>query len=589
MKILLDDINIMISNIEEYIENQDIYKSHYVIETYKKLAKRSIDFGIDYISIENTIPDYPSDTYEIILSELKMLRNEISGKMENYKKIRSSISIKELADYIKKHNGIECEFGKINIKTSDIIGQGGNGCVYSGKINNNEVAVKFLIKYNNDKCNRFKSEYFNVNLVRDKLINIVNCIHYEELKTDYGLIPYIIMERYVDSLRNYRKKIENIKWQDVKKVFEFLLETLMALHKQNIIHRDIKPENILIDKNANYVLADFGIAHFENDKFPINNNTKNGDRLANFEFSAPEQIRGKNKITFASDIYSMAQVIYWFVFGRVHKGTGFENFEMKFKQPEAKIMSDIIYKCLQNKPENRYQSIDEIKNDISYHIDQMNHIKNYNPFDDMYMFSDIIRSINPDFYNNVSYIEDKKQINKLLSKISKAKFNRRIEFNTGIGNDTIEKIQLLSNGNFLINGNEIKIKRVWGSLSSNFYDDILILELDKILPYKINGNECYGVAVIENKEIIPIDKIESGYVKIDNKVYKREDLKIEERYINTSYKKILIGTFGQCTIFYKNDEYIEEIQNVPCLNKEIIINLKNKISRNKAEDVSMNL
>lgn len=589
MEILLEDIDLMKGNIKEYINEQDANKREYVIKKYKSLVKRACDFNIDCNDIENDIPDIPKEAYDIILSELQMLHNKITLAIKDKSIVEISNKEIGLIEYIKENNGIESEFGKIYIKASEKIGQGGNGSVYIGKINNVEIAIKFLIGYNSNKYTRFKAEYFNVNLVKDKMINIVNNIHYGEVRLSNSIFPYIIMKKYSESLKSYCKNLENIEWHDIKKLFKFLIETLFYVHKQNIIHRDIKPDNILIDENGNYILADFGIAHFTKEDFPINNKTKKSDRLANFEFSAPEQIDSRTKCTFATDIYSMAQVIYWFVFGQVHRGTGIRYFEEIFDNSEAIVMSKIIHKCLQNKNIDRYQTIEEIKDDYDTLYRKLNNNNDYDPFEDMYIFHDILSSTNPDFYNGVSFIENVDEMKSFFDKLNNANFKNRIEFNTGIGNNTVKKISYLNNGNFSIDGLEITVKKIWGSVSSDIYNDICILELKPSSPYIIDGKEHFGVAIINDEIIVPIDKIESGYIKIDGKVFKTSELKVEERYIYNEYKYIVLGTFHQCSIIEKNDLYIEKLQEKSTLNRELIIELKKNISQNKTHDVSMRL
>ncbi|NFF65905.1 hypothetical protein FDF69_06355 [Clostridium sporogenes] len=589
MDILSKDINLMIANIEEYISDQDVHKMEYVLSRYKSFIKRAGMLKIDCSSIENNIPNSPKDAYEIILSELQMLGNKIQSGMKNRTSIQISNNEKMLVDYIKENGGIESAFGKIYITVSEKIGQGGNGTVYIGRINNTEIAIKFLIGYNSNKYTRFKAEYFNVNLVKDKMINTVNNIHYGELKIDNAIFPYIIMKKYRGSLKDYHKRLEKAEWHDVKKIFEFLTETLHYVHKENIVHRDIKPDNILIDENYSYVLADFGIAHFEKEDFPINNKTKDNDRLANFEFSAPEQVNSRIKCTAATDIYCMAQVVYWFVFGQVHRGTGIKYFEEMFEEKEAIVLSRIIHKCLQNRCEDRYQSIEEIKNDYNTLCRSLNNKKEFDPFEDMYTFHDILSSTNPDFYNGVSFIEDVEEMKAFFHKLNTANFKREIEFNTGSGNNTVKKVTYLNNGNFSIDGREITVERIWGSVSADIYNDICILELKPSSPYMLDGKEHFGVAIINDEIIVPIDKIESGYIKIDGRVCKTSELKVEERYINNEYKYIVLGTFHQCSIIEKNDLYIEKLKEKSTLNREIIIELKKNISKNKTHDVSMRL
>lgn len=102
----------------------------------------------------------------------------------------------------------------------------------------------------------------------------------------------------------------------------------------------------------------------------------------------------------------------------------------------------------------------------------------------------------------------------LFRSIFSCKYNRPIEFNTGIGNDSITSITKLENDDFLMDFRQLNIRAIWGLLTDNLYDDILLLEIGKTLPYTIEGNEYYNVGVIEKKHIIPYEQMASGYVKI---------------------------------------------------------------------------
>ena len=105
------------------------------------------------------------------------------------------------------------------------------------------------------------------------------------------------MKKYCKSLKIKRKELSKIEFEDFKKLFSDLSKSLSSLEKFGIIHRDLKPENILIDENGNYKIADFGIAHFDDDSiFLIAGLTKEGERLANFEFYAPEQLKSSSHV-----------------------------------------------------------------------------------------------------------------------------------------------------------------------------------------------------------------------------------------------------------------------------------------------------
>ena len=186
-------------------------------------------------------------------------------------------------------------------------------------------------------------------------------IHYEEIVIqDEIVIPCIIMSLYSKNLKKYRSEKGEIREDEYISLLELLFSTLEAIHNKGIIHRDIKPENILVDKDAKFVLTDFGIAHYEDEAFPLNNKTKKDERLANIEFSAPEQISNQYEVTQASDIYSMAQIMYWFIFGSVNRGTGAEYISQKYNWEDAYIYDSIISKCLRNNPAERFQSIEDI-------------------------------------------------------------------------------------------------------------------------------------------------------------------------------------------------------------------------------------
>lgn len=492
---------------------------------------------------------------------------------------------KNLIEHINSKEGILTILGKLHFTNKDRIGQGGNGLVYLATINDKEIAIKFLISDLERKHTRFKSEYFNTNYVRDELCNIVNMIHYDELEIQEGLvIPYIIMSRYSENLKIYRNKKNEIEEKEFISLFNFLLSTLNLIHRKGIIHRDIKPENILVDKDEKFVLSDFGIAHYEKDDFPIDNMTRKGERLANIEFSAPEQISNKYEVTQAADIYSMAQIMYWFIFGTVNRGTGAENISQRYSWNNAHLYDSILNRCFRNNPLERFQSIDEI-----YLFIENNKKKKIDPFEDMNVFHNAILSVVPEFYNKAFAITDKEVMCELFNSIFSEKYNEPIEFNTGKGNSTISSIIKLENNDFLMGQRQLNIQKIWGLLSDDIYDDILLLEIDKSLPYIIQDEEHYSVAVIENEDIVPCKEISSGYIRYKDKVQKVSALNVQERYVGYDYKVIAIAPSQSCTIIEENDIFLKELQTLEVLKQEDIYELKERIHMNRTRDVYMRL
>lgn len=494
---------------------------------------------------------------------------------------------KIFVEYINANKGIVTTFGKLEFTNSNRIGQGGNGLVYLAKINEEEIAVKFLISNSERKVNRFKSEYFNTNYVKNELCNIVNMIHYDELEIQDGIvIPYIIMNVYLKNLKKYRGEKGEIKREEFTNLLKFFCETLYTVHKKGIIHRDIKPENILVDKDGKFVLTDFGIAHYDKEDFPIDNKTRKGERLANIEFSAPEQISNQFEVTQVADIYSMAQVMYWYIFGNVNRGTGAEYISQTHNWEDAYIYDAIISRCLRNNPEERFQSIDEI---IQFYNNEKNKSREIDPFEDMYEFRRAILSVVPEFYNRAFAITDKDTMCELFNSIFAGKYNKELWFNTGIGNNSVSAIIRLENNDFLMDSRQLNIRKIWGLLTDDVYDDILLLEIDDSSPYVIDGQEYSAVAMIENEDIVPYEATLSGYIRYKGKVQRISDLVVQERFVANNYKVMAIAPFHSCAIIEKNDRYLAELQKVRELQQDDIYELKERIHRNRIYDVSIRL
>lgn len=491
----------------------------------------------------------------------------------------------QLIDFVKSNKGIDSPLGKLEFTNSNIIGEGGNGLVYLATINGKNVAIKFLVTDSSEKSTRFRSEYFNTNYVRDKLCNIVNMLYYGEVALCAELtIPYIVMSKYSENLRSYRNKLAEIKEVDFINLMNFFYSTLKPLHRQNIVHRDIKPENILIDDSRNFKLADFGIAHFTKEDFPIENETKKGERMANLEFSAPEQVSKPYIATQVSDIYSMAQVLYWFVFGRLNRGTKAEQISSKYHWKNAFLYDEIISKCLCNNPNDRFQTIDELED---FYRSELSHQKEINVMDDMYAFHDAVVSAVPEFYGKVFFITDKDMMCELFKSIFNKKYNRPLYLNTGIENGEFSSISRIENGNFLMDYWEINISKVWGFLADNAYDDILLLEVDNTPPYTVDGKECYSVALVENKDIVSTSAIASGYIRYQGIVYPINKLKIQERIVQKGHKIIAIAPFQNCITLMQNDSFIDALQGKNPLNDTDVSNLRKNIRRHISPDIML--
>ena len=159
---------------------------------------------------------------------------------------------------MKKNDIIRSTFAEY--KLLEQIGSGGNACVWKAKyvVNDQEVAIKFLEKKNDEKFKRYCNEViFSMRNVHENIIHMYDSGECENFVFAVMDVADFTLRRLIE--------YKNITNKEIKEIFDDILEGLIYLHGKEVIHRDLKPENILIFKNRNgfrAVIADLGIAHF---------------------------------------------------------------------------------------------------------------------------------------------------------------------------------------------------------------------------------------------------------------------------------------------------------------------------------------
>ena len=265
-------------------------------------------------------------------------------------RIAAMIDGEEVVDTVEKvklKKGVEIITAFNRYSLNKQVGSGGNGKVWSATDKDGEnVAIKFIERDNSEKVlKRFKNETFFCIIHNHP--NILPILDYGTAGMNY---IFYVMPLYAKTLRDYIK--EGIKYDDVSVIFTGILKGLNYAHKLGTIHRDIKPENILFDKDSlEPVIADFGIAHFSEENLATIIETRRTDRMANFQYAAPEQ-RKKGGVTLPqTDIYAAALILNEMFTGEIAQASDYKKIGEIAR--EYSYLDELFVRMFRQEPDER--------------------------------------------------------------------------------------------------------------------------------------------------------------------------------------------------------------------------------------------
>lgn len=251
------------------------------------------------------------------------------------------------------------------------LGRGGMGNVYRvvDKKINEEMALKILhpvIAADKKTVERFKNE-----LKLARKITHKNVCRMHDLNEEEGTL-FITME-YVsgEDLKSMIKMTGQMSTGRAVSIAKQICEGLDEAHRLGVVHRDLKPRNIMIDKEGNARIMDFGIAR----SLKAEGITGEGIMVGTPEYMSPEQVKGLG-VDQRSDIYSFGIILFEMVTGKIpFEGDTSLTIALKQKTEDPpnpqdfnaqipKELNAVILKCLEKEKEERYENIREVFSEL---------------------------------------------------------------------------------------------------------------------------------------------------------------------------------------------------------------------------------
>ena len=248
-------------------------------------------------------------------------------------------------------------------KVLNVIGQGGMSTVYlaMNERANKQWAIKEVRK----------DAVTNYRVVRQSLItetDLLKELSHPYLPSIVDVIDedgrFLIVMDYIEG-NTLEKALRLLGPQPQEYVIEWgiqLCDVLGYLHtrKPPIIYRDLKPGNIMLRPNGTITLIDFGTAREYKEA-----NTGDTSYLGTRGYAAPEQFGGMGQTDARTDIYCLGTTMYHLVTGHNPGEPPFELYPIRYWNPQLSPgLEYIIAKCVQNNPDDRYNSCAEVMYDL---------------------------------------------------------------------------------------------------------------------------------------------------------------------------------------------------------------------------------
>lgn len=273
----------------------------------------------------------------------------------------------------------------------EVIGRGGMGVVYGATQVNlrRRVALKMILE--SELCSRNSMRRFMLEAEAAARLDHPNIVPIYEVGEHEGR-PFISMKLIEGE--NLRRRLtggvspderssgvakpgDRAAFAAIARMVALIARAVHHAHSNGILHRDLKPANILIDRDGNPHVTDFGLAKLLDAESEESTSTLtvSGATLGTPSYMSPEQVAG-GRVSLSTDIYSLGVILYEMLTGGppFRAATALETMRMASEQEARRPstinraverdLDTICLKCLEKNPDARYRSALDLAEDL---------------------------------------------------------------------------------------------------------------------------------------------------------------------------------------------------------------------------------
>jgi serine/threonine protein kinase len=266
------------------------------------------------------------------------------------------------------------------------LGEGGAGSVYLAVRSDApevQVAVKF-IKRGLDSAELVRRFHLEREILAD--LNHPHIVRLLDGGTTDDGVPYIVMEYVAGRPLDRYCDEQALGLRERLMLFLQVCDAVQYAHRRAILHRDLQPGNVLVDDRGRPRVLDFGVyrVRIGSDLHSTQFTTQVGRVVENLPFFSPEQIEGApDHLDVRSDLYALGGIAYHLLARRPPfdlKNLSFAEAIRVRQETEARPLSRVLPSCpadldavigkaIQRDPDQRYQSVFELSNDLQRFLD----------------------------------------------------------------------------------------------------------------------------------------------------------------------------------------------------------------------------